>query len=83
MQLDVRDDAAVAAMAATALRCDVLIHCAGRLVNHEEHRVETFKDVLDIHLVEALRLANAFRAKLKVRPGCIINISPNRRMGLA
>jgi NAD(P)-dependent dehydrogenase (short-subunit alcohol dehydrogenase family) len=43
-------------------------------VRHEEHQVETFKDVLDIHLVGALRLANAFRDKLKARPGCIINI---------
>jgi NAD(P)-dependent dehydrogenase (short-subunit alcohol dehydrogenase family) len=74
MPLDVRDDAAVVAVAAAVPRCDVLIHCAGRLVRHEEHQVETFKDALDIHLVGALRLANAFRDKLKVRPGCIINI---------
>jgi NAD(P)-dependent dehydrogenase (short-subunit alcohol dehydrogenase family) len=74
LPLDVRDDNAVAALAAGVPRCDVLIHCAGRLVRHEEHQVETFKDVLDIHLVGALRLANAFRDKLKARPGCIINI---------
>jgi NAD(P)-dependent dehydrogenase (short-subunit alcohol dehydrogenase family) len=74
IKLDVRDDAAVVAVAAAVPRCDVLIHCAGRLVRHEEHQVETFKDVLDIHLVGALRLANAFRDKLKARPGCIINI---------
>ena len=74
LKLDVRDDAAVAAAAAAVPRCDVLIHCAGRLQRFEEHKVDTFKDVLDIHLVGALRLANAFRDKLKVRPGCIINI---------
>jgi NAD(P)-dependent dehydrogenase (short-subunit alcohol dehydrogenase family) len=74
MPLDVRDDAAVAAVAASVPRCDVLIHCAGRLIRHEEYQIETFKDVIDIHLVGALRLANAFHDKLKVRPGCIINI---------
>jgi NAD(P)-dependent dehydrogenase (short-subunit alcohol dehydrogenase family) len=74
LPLDVRDDTAVAAVAAAVPACDVLIHCAGRLQRHEEHKVETFKDVLDIHLVGALRLANAFRDKLKARPGCIINI---------
>jgi NAD(P)-dependent dehydrogenase (short-subunit alcohol dehydrogenase family) len=75
MALDVRDDAAVASVAAAIPRCDVLIHCAGRLQRHEEHKVETFKDVLDIHLVAALRLANAFRDKLKARPGTIILIA--------
>lgn len=73
-RLDVRDDRAVEAVAARIPSCDVLIHCAGRLVRHEEHKVEVFKDILDIHLVGALRLANAFREKLKVRPGCIIHI---------
>ena len=62
-------------MAAAMPRCDVLIHCAGRLQRHEEHKFETFKDVLDIHLMGALRLANAFRDKLKARPGCIILIA--------
>jgi len=73
-RLDVRDDAAVAAVASRIPRCDVLIHCAGRLVRREEHKVEVFKDIIDIHLVGALRLANAFRDKLKARPGCIIHI---------
>jgi len=72
--LDVRDDAAVEAVAARLPRCDVLIHCAGRLIRHEEHKPEIFKDILDIHLVGALRLANAFRPHLKERPGCIIHI---------
>jgi NAD(P)-dependent dehydrogenase (short-subunit alcohol dehydrogenase family) len=52
----------------------VLIHCAGRLIRHEEHKVEVFKDILDIHLVAALRLAGAFRRHLARRPGCVINI---------
>ena len=73
-RLDVRDDAAVEALARRIPQCDVLIHCAGRLIRHEEHKVEVFKDILDIHLVGALRLANAFRSHLRRRPGCIIHI---------
>jgi NAD(P)-dependent dehydrogenase (short-subunit alcohol dehydrogenase family) len=72
--LDVRDERAVDAAAAAMPACDVLIHCAGRLQRHEEFKIETFKDVLDIHLVGAMRMSNAFHDKLKARPGCIILI---------
>jgi NAD(P)-dependent dehydrogenase (short-subunit alcohol dehydrogenase family) len=72
--LDVRDDVAVQALA-TRIEClDVLIHCAGRLARWEEYKVEVFKDILDIHLVGNLRLANAFRAHLKATQGCLINV---------
>jgi len=72
--LDVRDDAAVEALAARIDALDVLIHCAGRLIRHEEYNPEVFKDILDIHLVGNLRLANAFRPHLKRSRGCLINI---------
>lgn len=72
--LDVRDDRAVEALASTVDRLDVLIHCAGRLIRHEEYKTEVFKDILDIHLVGNLRLANAFRPHLKRSGGCLINI---------
>jgi NAD(P)-dependent dehydrogenase (short-subunit alcohol dehydrogenase family) len=60
-QLDVRDDAAVEALAARVEKLDVVIHCAGRIARWEEYKPEVFKDILDIHLVGNLRLANAFR----------------------
>ena len=73
-QLDVRDDAAVEALAARVPKLDVLIHCAGR-ASAEEYKTEVFKDILDIHLVGNLRFANAFRPHLKASKGCLINIA--------
>ena len=72
--LDVRDDAAVRALAARVERLDVLIHCAGRLVRHEEHQPEVFADIVDIHLNGNMRLATAFRPQLAKTRGCLINI---------
>jgi NAD(P)-dependent dehydrogenase (short-subunit alcohol dehydrogenase family) len=73
-QLDVRNDAAVDALAARIEKLDVVIHCAGRVVPWEEYKPEVFKDILEIHLVGNLRLANAFRPHLKASKGCLINI---------
>jgi NAD(P)-dependent dehydrogenase (short-subunit alcohol dehydrogenase family) len=73
--LDVRDDGAIAALAARTERLDVLIHCAGKLARGEEFKTDVFKDILDIHLVGNLRLANAFRPHLKATRGCLINIA--------
>ena len=73
-RLDVRDDAGVAGLAARIETLDVIIHCAGRLARWEEYNPEVFKDILDIHLVGNLRLANAFRPHLKATGGCLINI---------
>jgi NAD(P)-dependent dehydrogenase (short-subunit alcohol dehydrogenase family) len=72
--LDVRDDAAVDALAAGIETLDAVIHCAGRLFRWEEYKPDVFKDVLDIHLVGALRLANAFRPHLARTRGCLVNI---------
>jgi NAD(P)-dependent dehydrogenase (short-subunit alcohol dehydrogenase family) len=72
--LDVRDDTAVQSLAARIKRLDVLIHCAGRLARWEEYKIDVFKDILDIHLVGNMRLANAFREHLKATKGCLINI---------
>jgi NAD(P)-dependent dehydrogenase (short-subunit alcohol dehydrogenase family) len=73
-RLDVRDDAAVRALAARIDRLDVLIHCAGRLIRHEEHQPEVFADIVDIHLTGNMRLATAFRPHLTRTKGCLINI---------
>jgi NAD(P)-dependent dehydrogenase (short-subunit alcohol dehydrogenase family) len=72
--LDVRDDAAVEALAARIETVDAVIHCAGRLFRWEEYKPDVFKDVIDIHLVGNLRLANAFRPHLARTKGCLINI---------
>lgn len=73
-QLDVRDDDAVLALARKIEKLDALIHCAGRLIRHEEFKPDVFADVVNIHLVGNLRLAEAFRPQLKASRGCLINI---------
>lgn len=72
--LDVRDTAAVEALAAKIKTLNVLIHCAGKLVRHEEHQPDVFMDIVNIHLGGNLRLATAFRAHLAATKGCLINI---------
>jgi len=72
--LDVRDDAAVEALARKVETLDVVIHCAGRLARWDEYKPEVFMDIINIHLVGNLRLANAFRPHLKATKGCLINI---------
>jgi NAD(P)-dependent dehydrogenase (short-subunit alcohol dehydrogenase family) len=72
--LDVRDEAAIEALAQRTKKLDVVIHCAGRLFRWEEYKTDVFKDVLDIHLVSVMRFANAFRPHLKASKGCLINI---------
>ena len=63
-KLDVCSDADVAALAAKLPKVDVLIHCAGRLVRMEEFKIDTFKQIVDIHLFGAMRLSEALRPKL-------------------
>ncbi len=69
-----RDDTAVRALAEKLPRVDTLIHCAGCLLRHEEHKPDIFMDVVDIHLGGCIRLATAFRPRLAATKGCIINI---------
>ena len=73
--LDVRDGAAIDDLAQRVEALDVVIHCAGKLVRWEEYDPDIFMDILNIHLVGNLRLANAFRPHLKVSQGCLINIA--------
>jgi NAD(P)-dependent dehydrogenase (short-subunit alcohol dehydrogenase family) len=72
--LDVRDSAAVNALAARIDTLHVLIHCAGRLARWQEHEIDTFADIVNIHLTGNMRLATAFRPHLARSKGAIINI---------
>jgi NAD(P)-dependent dehydrogenase (short-subunit alcohol dehydrogenase family) len=72
--VDVRDTSAVEALAGRIKTLHVLIHCAGRLIRHEEHKPDVFMDIVNIHLVGNMRLATAFRPHLAATKGCLINI---------
>jgi NAD(P)-dependent dehydrogenase (short-subunit alcohol dehydrogenase family) len=74
VRLDVRDDAGCEALAKRIAKLDVLIHCAGRLDRDAEWRIDGFKDIVDVHLFGAMRLATAFRPHLKASGGSIIHI---------
>jgi NAD(P)-dependent dehydrogenase (short-subunit alcohol dehydrogenase family) len=74
-KLDVCDDGAIDKLAERTKKLDVVIHCAGKLWRWEEYKIPVFQAVLDIHLVAAMRLANAFRPHLAASKGCIINIA--------
>jgi NAD(P)-dependent dehydrogenase (short-subunit alcohol dehydrogenase family) len=73
-ELDVRSTPAVTALAAAMPRLDCVIHCAGRLARWEEYEIDTFQDIVDIHLTGAMRLATLFRPQLKAAQGSIVLI---------
>lgn len=69
-----RSDEAATALAARTGKLDVFIHCAGRLLRHDEHNPEIFMVIVKIHLGGNMCLASAFRPHLAATIGCIINI---------
>lgn len=74
-ELDVTDTEAVNQLATNVEQLDCVIHCAGRQIRWEEYKPEVFQNIIDIHLVGNLRLANAFRPHLKKSGGCLVNIA--------
>ena len=71
--LDVRDAAAIATMAGSLARLDILVNCAGVIRRGAEHDPEVFADVLDINLTGTMRLCAAARPLLAQTAGCIVN----------
>ena len=72
--LDVRNDAACAALANNLGKLDVLIQCAGKLARIKEYEIDVFEDVVGTHLFGSFRLAVALRPLLAASKGCVINI---------
>jgi len=73
IQLDVRDDAAVAAHFAALQKLDVLVNCAGVIRRGDELDPVVFAQVLDINLNGSMRTCAAARVLLAKSAGCIIN----------
>ena len=73
IELDVTDDAAVAAAIASLDRLDALVNCAGMIARGAEYEIETFKKVIDVNLTGTMRLCLAAREKLAREGGAIVN----------
>lgn len=71
--LDVSDQAAVDAFAATLTQVDVLVNCAGMIRRMAEYEMPTFLKVLDVNLAGTMRLCLACRDLLAQRNGAIVN----------
>jgi NAD(P)-dependent dehydrogenase (short-subunit alcohol dehydrogenase family) len=74
-QLDVTDDAAVAAFATGRARADVVVNCAAITRRGEEMEPVFFSRVVDINLTGSFRTALAFHPHLKAGGGCLINVA--------
>jgi NAD(P)-dependent dehydrogenase (short-subunit alcohol dehydrogenase family) len=74
-EVDVRDDAAVAALFLSFDVLDVLVNCAGVIRRDEEFDPQVFTDVLDINLTSVLRSSNQALPLLTNSSGCVVNIA--------
>ena len=64
LQLDVINDAQVAALISQFESLDVLVNCAGIIMRGEEYDIETFKKVVDVNLTGTMRMCVAARPLL-------------------
>lgn len=71
--LDVSDQAAVDAFAASLTQVDVLVNCAGMIRRMAEYEMPTFLKVLDVNLAGTMRLCLACKPLLAQRNGAIVN----------
>jgi 3-oxoacyl-[acyl-carrier protein] reductase len=74
-QLNVGDEAAVAAFAPALDRLDVLVNAAGTvLYGRKEFAMEGFRHVMDVNINGLFQLCEKFRAALRETKGSIVNI---------
>ncbi|WP_341908961.1 SDR family oxidoreductase [Ferrovibrio terrae] len=71
--LDVADQQAVDAFAASLTQLDVLVNCAGMIRRGAEYEMPTFLKVLDVNLAGTMRLCLACKPLLERRRGSIVN----------
>ncbi len=76
-RLDVRDGAAVTALAEETPALDVLVNAAGtaRPDGRDEFEPEAFAEALNINLAGSFRPARAFHAQLSESRGAVVNIA--------
>jgi NAD(P)-dependent dehydrogenase (short-subunit alcohol dehydrogenase family) len=74
-ELDVTDDAGVAALMEWCERIDIVVNCAGIIRRVEEHQLDVFEQVLAINLTGTMRVCTAAHAKLAASSGSIVNMA--------
>lgn len=73
--LDVRDHEALAALALSLDRLDVLVHCAGMIRREAEHDPDVFDEVIQVNLSAGMRLSTLMRPQLARTSGSIVFIA--------
>ncbi|MBI1396392.1 MAG: SDR family oxidoreductase [Betaproteobacteria bacterium] len=75
-QLDVTDDAALAAVAAKFPRLDALVNSAGIILHEgQEFEGDGFRRVIDVNLIGTERASVLFRDALATHGGAIVNVA--------
>ncbi len=74
-ELDVQDEAAIAATIAPLTDLKVVVNAAGIIQRGAEHDPGVFQRVVDINLTGTMRVCSAARATLAANNGAIINIA--------
>jgi NAD(P)-dependent dehydrogenase (short-subunit alcohol dehydrogenase family) len=73
-QLDVCDEAGVAALVGELDGLDVLVNCAGTILrDRQEHDPAQFAHVVDVNLNGTMRVSAACRPLLAASRGCVVN----------
>ncbi len=76
VQLDVTDEAAVAACLSGFDRLDALVNCAGTILRGgAEFEIEGFRSVLEVNLTGTMRLCVGAKPMLLASGGAIVNIA--------
>lgn len=73
VELDVSDDASVAALVERAGSIDMLINCAGMIRRGDELEIDVFERVIAVNLSGTMRVCAAARERLKANGGTIVN----------
>jgi NAD(P)-dependent dehydrogenase (short-subunit alcohol dehydrogenase family) len=73
VELDVSDDASVAALVEKAGSIDMLINCAGMIRRGDELEIDVFERVIAVNLSGTMRVCAAAREPLKASGGTIVN----------
>ncbi|MDZ4797474.1 MAG: SDR family oxidoreductase [Bryobacteraceae bacterium] len=73
--LDVTDAVAVAAVAGSLKRLDVLVNAAGIIRRDDEYRIDVFEQVVGVNLTGAMRLCMAAHPLLSKTQGSVVNVA--------